>query len=322
MLRIEIIRSVQALQPLRHAWDRLYQGGKYTIFQSASWNLLAARIFADRAHPMIIHAESENGAAIIPACVAGGCIYFLGDVLFDYRDTMSAGDEEVLRRAWQQVAAEHWPLSVTAIHGQQAPTWERLGFSLRTFANAPGVRCADISADEFEAKHSRSVRLLRRLARDGVELRSHQGNQVALVRHIYESKAHQSPDRCLFSDSARVEFMVAIAGQDPRCEIYTLETAGTLVAALVTFRDQVVRRFYTIYHDHRWADHSPGVALIYEVTRRSLAEGLDCDYMTGEQSHKLRFATHSVPLFRSEATPQQLLRIAHCREGNISPLAA
>jgi CelD/BcsL family acetyltransferase involved in cellulose biosynthesis len=46
--------------------------------------------------------------------------------------------------------------------------------------------------------------------------------------------------------------------------------------------------------------------LIYEVTRQSLGEGLDCDYMTGEQPYKLRLATSSVPLYRVQATADQL----------------
>ena len=42
------------------------------------------------------------------------------------------------------------------------------------------------------------------------------------------------------------------------------------------------------------------------MTRRSLADGLDCDYMTGEQPYKLRLATRSTPLYRLCATPEQL----------------
>src|SRR5262249_11531800 len=52
--------------------------------------------------------------------------------------------------------------------------------------------------------------------------------------------------------------------------------------------------------------HSPALSLIYEVTRRSLAAGLDCDYMTGEQPYKMRLATASNPLYRLQATPEQL----------------
>jgi hypothetical protein len=38
--------------------------------------------------------------------------------------------------------------------------------------------------------------------------------------------------------------------------------------------------------------------LVFAITQRSLAEGLDCDYMTGEQPHKLRLATSMTRLFK------------------------
>ena len=92
--------------------------------------------------------------------------------------------------------------------------------------------------------------------------------------------------------------------------MYTLESAGTLVSALVTFRDGKVRRFYTTYYAQEWAHYSPGVALLYEATRRSLRQGFDCDYMTGEQPHKMRFANSVTPLYRVSATAEQLAEIA------------
>jgi CelD/BcsL family acetyltransferase involved in cellulose biosynthesis len=316
MLRISIVRSAGGLEPLRGAWERLYQDGEYSIFQSPDWNLLAARAFADRAAPMVIRAEGDSGAAIIPACVTNEGISFLGEALFDYRDVLTAGEDRILRRAWEQVAAEQKPLSLTALRGERARRqWEGLGFSTTPFCAAPAVRRADGSADEFAARHTRSGRLLRRLERAGVEFRIHNGAEKELVRHVYQSKAQQLAGRPenLFADDARIDFLVAIAGRDSGCEIFTLETAGTLVAAMVTFRERQVRRFYTVYHDPGWAHHSPGTALLYEVTRRSLEQGLDCDYMTGEQPHKMRFATHSTPLFRVEAPTAELTRLSGLR---------
>jgi CelD/BcsL family acetyltransferase involved in cellulose biosynthesis len=315
MLRIAILRSAQDLEPLRCAWERLYREGQHSLFQSPAWNLLAARAFAAVEEPMVIHAENDSGAAIIPACIAGDHISLLGNALFDYRDALAAGDPEVLRRAWQQVVLARRPLSITALRGDAARrNWEGFGFAPTPFCNAPAVRRVDTSAEDFAAAHTRSARLLRRLARAGVEVRTHNGGESALVRHIYEAKARQSADAAgnLFADRSRIDFMVAMAAADPGCEIFTLETAGALVAALVSFRDEVhdVRRFYTVYYDRAWAHHSPGVALIYEVTRRSLAQGLDCDYLTGEQPHKTRFATHRAPLFRVQAEVEYLARIA------------
>jgi CelD/BcsL family acetyltransferase involved in cellulose biosynthesis len=314
MLRIAILRSAQGLEPLRCAWERLYRAGHYALFQSPAWNLLAARVFAAAEAPMVIHAENDSGAAIIPACIRDNHISLLGDALFDYRDVLAAGDQEVLRRAWQQVVLAQRPLSVTALHGDACRNWDELGFAPAPFCNSPAVRRADMSAEDFAAAHSRSARLLRRLARAGVNVRTHAGTESALVRHVYQAKARQfeGAEGNLFADPSRIDFMVAIAAADAGCEIFTLESPGVLVAALVTFRDEPhdVRRFYTVYYDHGWAHHSPGMALIYEVTRRSLEQGLDCDYLTGEQPHKTRFATHLAPLFRVEAEVSDLARIS------------
>ena len=41
----------------------------------------------------------------------------------------------------------------------------------------------------------------------------------------------------------------------------------------------------------------------------SLEDGLDCDYMTGEQPYKLRLATNTVPLYRVSATAERMAEI-------------
>ena len=74
----------------------------------------------------------------------------------------------------------------------------------------------------------------------------------------------------------------------------------------MTFRHGGVRHFYTIHHDPRWERLSPGQVMIFDVTRESLAEGLDVDFMTGEYAYKNRLATAMVPLFRVAASVEQL----------------
>jgi CelD/BcsL family acetyltransferase involved in cellulose biosynthesis len=137
----------------------------------------------------------------------------------------------------------------------------------------------------------------------------HSGKNCGLVRTIYELKATQFPNEAdnIFLDAHRRDFMaLACEAMGDRCEIFTLETATQLVAALVTLRDAEARRFYTIYFDPAWSKFSPGTVLIYEVTARTLAEGLDCDYMTGEYGYKNRLATAMVPLLKVDATADDL----------------
>jgi CelD/BcsL family acetyltransferase involved in cellulose biosynthesis len=284
-----------------------------TMFQSFEWNRLAARAFVATEEPFVVMVSNDSGAAIIPAAIAdnGRRIVLLGETLFDYRDVLTGGDEGPLHRAWGELAKLGLPMSVTAVRNSALPHWHGLG--AMPFTRAPQVRRAETSAEEFEAKHRRLGRLLRQCERAGVKVGQCDGRESKLLRWIYEQKALQLAGKKnnLFASERRIEFLVAAAAMKPRrCEIFTLESGSKIVAALVTFRDRNVRRFYTTYYDQEWARHSPGQLLTYEVTRRSLAAGLDCDYMTGEQQHKTRLATSSVSLHRVEATAEMLRRAA------------
>ncbi len=309
-MRIIIARTVHELGQLRPAWEDLYRSGGPTLFQSYRWNEAAARIFAGRESLRVVYAESAGGAALIPACVRAEGLALLGDELFDYRDFLATGDTDALREAWRVLAPQAAPLRVTALCGESGRArWSEMGFSPRPFAGAPCVR--EICASEFARRHHRSARFLRRLSHAGCVTGEYSGRNSALVRRLYELKAAQAEIATnLFADPLRRAFMVAAAAGDPGCEIFTVESGATLVAALLTFRDDRVRRFYTTYYDPAWARESPGSALLLEVTRRSLEQGLDCDYMTGEHPHKTRFANGSVPLFQVEASREQLRSLA------------
>jgi CelD/BcsL family acetyltransferase involved in cellulose biosynthesis len=295
---------------IRPLWESLREAGDYTAFQSFDLNLLAATRFADREEPYVICAESPKGAAIVPAVLRrrDGTVRLLGEELFDYRAFLHDGDESVLREAVGVLAELGRPLEIVALRETDCgAVIEEL--ETAPFAAAPGVSCAQISAEAFAAVHTRLARNLRRMERLGFQLRSCDGNNPMLLRSIYDAKAEQS-EASLFHDAERVEFMVSAAGLMPDVfEVFTLENGGTTAAAVVTLRDGRWRRFYTGWFAAEYEKHSPALALIYEVTRRSLASGLDCDYMTGEQPYKMRLATTSVPLYRVRATAEQLAAV-------------
>jgi CelD/BcsL family acetyltransferase involved in cellulose biosynthesis len=104
--------------------------------------------------------------------------------------------------------------------------------------------------------------------------------------------------------------VAACALPSTNCELFIFEAGSEIVSALVTFRDHHSRLFYTIYFDERWRHYSPGILLLYEISRRTLAERLNVDYLTGEQPHKMRFATRSVPLFSINAPRRALQDLA------------
>jgi CelD/BcsL family acetyltransferase involved in cellulose biosynthesis len=309
-MRVQVARSLSEIDRLRPVWNFLYRQSDATLFQSLAWNRLAAVRFAGRESPYVVLAESDSSLALIPAAITRERLTLLGEALFDYRDALFAGGDDALSAAWQQLGELRLPLAITALRGEIAcRRWDALG--PKKFVNAPQVLLKEITADAFSGAHSRLGRSLRRLADEGAALVHYDGSVSDVVTWIYRQKAAQfvgNPDN-LFADCTRVEFMAAACQIDPAaCDIFAYQAQGRLVAALLTFRDRRVRRFYTVWFDPAWAKFSPGTALIYEVTRRSLAAGLDCDYMTGEQPHKMRFATSLVPLFRINAPAEALLQ--------------
>lgn len=305
LFRLKVARTAREIDELRFAWDSLFCP-PLSMFQSFQWNRLAAETFADREVPYFILAESDGGAAIVPAVVnlESKTIGFAGERLFDYRDYLALGDAPPLRRAWHHLAKLNLPLSITAINRPDAAVWN--GFPRTPFSSAPQLKTHEITAGDFASSHPRAFSRLRKLERMGLRLGRYAGRSP-IVRQIYERRARQSGDGELFRDQKRVEFMVAICREmDSTCEVFTLEHSNTLPAAVVTFRDANFRRFYTTYYDRQWARYSPGVSLLFEVARHSLEQGLDIDLMTGEQSYKMRIASTAQPLYHVNASATQM----------------
>ncbi len=288
-------------------WEELCGHCNCTAFQSFELNRLAARMFAGREQLLVVCTEASYGTAIIPAVVrhADGSLRLLGEELFDYRCFLHQGEPEILRKALAVMAERELPLEILAVREQGIAAIPQ-ELPLLPFCGAPMVDSREITADQFAAKHSRLARNLRRMDRLGFVLRKHPGDYPGLLRFIYQKKAAQSASS-LFHDPLRVEFMVNAAAMLPGLfEIFTLEDDASIAAALVTLHDAGCRRFYTGWFAPELEKHSPALSLIYEVTRQSLEAGLDCDYMTGEQDYKIRLATGSVPLYRLQASAEQL----------------
>lgn len=302
VIHLIVAQTLHQIDGLRAAWEWLYrQQRDATFFQSFRWNRMAAQCFLFE-QPYVVFVESDSGAALIPAAVRRNSeLRLLGEELFDYRDVLHAGNSSLLTYAWSHLAGIGLPLSATPLRGGPGLRhWD--GFEVSDFCNAPYV-AGEIGAAEFASSHPRAARQLRRLARAGVTLGHYSGDSTSLLREIYFLKGAltNSRGKSLFADFRRVNFMLAAGRSAPeQCQIFTLESGTTLVAALVTFRESNVRRFYTTYFDPAWARYSPGLALLFEATRLSLDEGLLCDYMTGEQDYKLRLATGSIQLYHAQ----------------------
>jgi CelD/BcsL family acetyltransferase involved in cellulose biosynthesis len=306
---VRIATTAQELLEVRTLWEELLLDSGCTVFQNFDLNLLAARMFANREVPHVVCATNDHGIAIIPAAIRlrNGLICLLGEELFDYRTFLHAGDEDSLRVAFAELAKLRLPLDVLALRDGAAVGLPEL--TLTAFAGAPTVRCTDTNPDQFTRDHIRLPRNLRRLSALGYKIHRYAGDNPQLLREIYHLKAQQEP-QSLFHDPVRIEFVVNAALLRPELfEIFTLERGTHLGAALVTLCECDVRRLYTGWFDPDLAKHSPALSLIHHVTCETLAQGRDCDFMTGEQPYKLRLATGCHQLYRLQATAGQLSQI-------------
>ncbi len=323
MLNVETLRSAHELDQLKSRWKWLETQYESTLFQSYELNRIAAEWFSARESPNIVVAESDAGIAIIPAVRRERELGLIGETLFDYRDVLSAGDPGVLQFAWRELARLGIPLQVTALRGREAlARWH----SLRPteFCNAPTTRRCDLSAAEFAQAHHKAAKASRRLLREGLRLVRRQQELRPIAEWVYRRKAEWSgKSKNLFLDKLRQDLMLHIVCSGVcNCTIWSYETrAGDIAAALVSFRHRQFRHFYTIHHDERWSRFSPGQVMIFDVTRESLAEGLDVDFMTGEYSYKNRLATAIVPLFKVAATPSQMASWSAATPGVVLPAA-
>jgi hypothetical protein len=316
VLKLETLRSAHELDRLKSHWTWLEKQCDCTLFQSYELNRRAAEWFAGRETPHVIVAESNSGMAIIPAVRRERELGLIGETLFDYRDVLSVGEPYPLEHAWRELARLGLPLEVTALRGGETRArWESLAPS--PFCNAPTTRCCDITSEGFTEAHGKAAKASRRLAKEGLRLVRRERELGAVAEWIYRRKAEwRGKSENLFLDKQRQDFMLNITVSGiGNCIIWSYDTDnGQIAAALVTFDYGKRRHFYTIHHDARWERFSPGQVMIFDVTRESLAEGLDVDFMTGEYSYKNRLATAMIPLFRVLATPRQ---IASWKDGQL-----
>lgn len=306
MRRLRIAASVTEMAALRPLWEHLEGTTGATCFQSFRWNLAAARHLGQRERPYVVAVESDSGAAIVPAALCGRGLTFLGELLFDYRDALVAGDAALLDEALAELATTGRELWLPAVRegahiaacGQAEP-----------WVGAPVVRRETATAASFLQQHFKGRRQLHRLQSAGATFGRYHGDAQELLRWTYQRKAEQYAGSKLdiFSDPARRACMLEIASASGTlCEVFTIEAGSTTVAVLVTFRDPGVRRLYTMWYDRAWARFSPGTTLMLHAIHSSLGDGLDVDLLTGEGPHKVRFANGRVQLYRLRASAEDL----------------
>ncbi|MBV9669832.1 MAG: GNAT family N-acetyltransferase [Acidobacteriales bacterium] len=297
--RPQILRTPEEIAAIEPLWNQLHHSDPHaTVFQSFAWNLALATHLSDREQPYVIVTEDT----IIPAALTPDAVTFLGENLADYRACLtSAPESDGFNLAWKALAALDRPLRFTALRPEHHSVFDR--FSTTDFTGAP---YAHAPAQEFASKHNRMFSRLRKLERLGFHVTTRDPRDRQFLSWMYERKA-AADSGGLFHDPARVQCLLDIYAATPDfTELTTIEREGHVIAAAIALRDRQTLRFYTNWFDPEWSHYSPGMVLLYEISRRALALGLTCDYLTGDQPYKMRMATGVSHLRRLDATLDEL----------------
>jgi CelD/BcsL family acetyltransferase involved in cellulose biosynthesis len=316
VIHIQTLKNASEFESVRPLWEQLASRPEATVFQQYHWNRLAAEIFADREQPHVLVAKRDDHAVILPLAIRNNstaCL--LGETLFDYRDMLSTGDAELELAVLAEASTLGLALEITALTPQVSRCWTL--FESKPFAKAPRIRRSECSAEQLKEAHRRLGRHSRRIAAHGATLKRRTGADREFIRELYVRKAAHAGS--LFTDPVRREFMERICLEEgDGCQIFTYETASELVSAILTFRSDHARCFYTVYYDLGWKAFSPGQVLLYESSLQTLSENIDCDFMTGEYPYKMRLANDAVPLVRIEASAEQWREALDRRIANIA----
>lgn len=106
-----------------------------------------------------------------------------------------------------------------------------------------------------------------------------------------KERALQAREQDNVLDECAVRWLQAMVAHEPTMtELWQLHRGDETIAGLLSWRSTPVRYAYTISYRRDAAAMSPGILLLYGILCDSVAEGLQFDFLTGEQPFKLRFA--------------------------------
>lgn len=237
----------------------------------------------------------------------GDRLTLVGQGLFDYLDLLGEADDEAQQELAARVLADpDWRF--LEVGGLRRPSrfeafWRALGAGWEAEAAAPRLRAMPVEA--WRTAHARWAQRWRRAQAHGltvkrvaaaerpgwrawIEARKTRALAAAGATTVLGAPEWQWLERMLTAEVAAVELWLLQRGEEP-------------LAALVSWLDTGpprIRHGYTICYEECAGALSPGILLLFAVVERTLAEGGEFDFLTGEQPFKLQFANDRQPRWR------------------------
>ncbi len=263
---------------------------------------------------------------LLPWAARDAVLFPIGHGLFDYADVIAAP-------AAAPTLVERAPALARALrrcggwrrlemHGLPGDSpflafWRRLAQELGApaaitpFSAAPQLRRNRCLAtpQALDRLHPRAAERLRAARRRGwlgpVE---EEGERRAMVDWLLRQKEERmrTLGQASVLQAAEGDWLRRIATHaSSGAELWAYRREQRLAAGFLTFLAPPLRYGYLLAFAPELAATSPAVTLLYFVLRETIGQGLDFDFLTGEQAFKLRFANAARPLLRLqlERTP-------------------
>lgn len=324
LIAVEVHTALD-VSPLAAVWAQAAQPRPASCFQSFRFAHSWTEIYGPQAQLKIFHSPAP--AMVLPLVIANHQLAVLGHGLFDYADLIAApAAAAAARDQAPEIAASalSWPgwrrLEVCAVPGDSPflEFWRALAAAIAAPGPAPGFTRYSAAprllaaggkpnrgaAAELDRLHGRAATRLRRAQRAGwlgpvqdLSRRSHLlrwmvAQKENRLRLLGQQSVLQGPE------AAWLEKLVT--GHPETAELWAYCRQEQPWAGFLTFLTPAVRYGYLLAFDPARERESPAIELLYFVLRRTVAEGREFDFLTGEQAYKLRFANAARPLLRLE----------------------
>lgn len=285
------------LTPLAGHWQAAFDACPASVFQSFAFARNWAAVFCRDVELQIW--VQNPGPLVLPFALRNGQLGLIGEGLFDYLDLVGLAPPQLLLEAVEKVSGLDWrsaQFTGVPAASPHAIFWKGLNAECSEYAAAPWRPAPDPTFGD----HARwAVRW--RAAQAELQLETGPAERRRLLAWLLDRKARALAARGAANVLGACEqrWLAAMVEHEPHiAELWALRRRGELLAALLAWQTPTMRYAYTLSYEQRAAALSPGLLLLYALVRYTMNQGRGFNFLTGEQSFKLRLATLRDPLLR------------------------
>jgi CelD/BcsL family acetyltransferase involved in cellulose biosynthesis len=313
---IQLFRGVADAEALAERWRSL-EPFRPSVFQRHDLVAEWWRFYGDGRELAVAYAEDDRGRVLLPMFKelheGRPRLRVLGAGAFDHLDVLLDGEPPLgeLAAASGQLGYG-LSIDVTPADSTLARITPRLFPSVeqRYFSAMPILATGRHQVQELRRQHARAAYRHRRLlSRDGGQVRELRDPEEAcrvLARALELKRAALTEEqlRWFVPDDRYEQFLMALVS---RClgglvRLAALTIEGEFAACVLYFADRGCWSLYFTAYDGRFARHSPGTVVLWELIERAADRRIPLvNFLTGEQWYKLRWHETLLPLVSIEA---------------------